>query len=59
MIDLWKVKRMVSVTLERTDNGLPRLRFRTPPAYSQSVTSDADGTGFKYLYFAVVPLLAG
>nr|CAG4645411.1 EOG090X032C [Lynceus sp. MCZ IZ 141354] len=60
-IEIWKIKKVVDVKLDRTQTffGLPRIVFAEKTSYVASQTKEYDMMAFKYLSWLLYPLLIG
>lgn len=60
-IELWKINKVVNISLDRENRilGLPRLRFEDKGSYVESSTREYDQLAFKYLSWVCYPLLVG
>lgn len=60
LIECWKITRVVDFKVERLGSGLPVLTFKTKETSKRmKKTDEYDRLAFKYLSFALVPLLIG
>lgn len=62
MIEVWKIKKVVDVTLDRTNKifGIfPKIIIKDKGSYVKSSTRQYDELAFKYLSWLLFPLLAG
>ncbi|XP_014216437.1 cleft lip and palate transmembrane protein 1 homolog [Copidosoma floridanum] len=60
-IEVWKINKVVDIKLDRTRRilGFPRLTFKDKSSYVESSTKEYDRLAFKYLSWALFPLLGG
>ncbi|KAH9380566.1 hypothetical protein HPB48_017324 [Haemaphysalis longicornis] len=61
LIDIWKIHKVVNITVDRENKVLglfPRLRMADKCTYVESSTREYDTMAFKYLSWALFPLLA-
>lgn len=61
-IEIWKINKVVDISLDRTNKILglfPKLSFRDKGSYVESSTKEYDRLAFKYLSWALYPLLGG
>lgn len=61
LIDIWKIHKVVNITLDRENKILgivPRVRMTDKCTYVESSTREYDMMAFKYLSWALFPLLA-
>lgn len=59
-IDVWKIHKVVNITLDRQNKWLgilPRVRMSDKCTYVESSTREYDTMAFKYLSWALFPLL--
>jgi len=62
LIEIWKINKVMDIKLDRENRifGLiPRLRFSDKGSYIQSSTREYDILAFRYLSWALYPLLVG
>nr|XP_032829995.1 LOW QUALITY PROTEIN: cleft lip and palate transmembrane protein 1 [Petromyzon marinus] len=60
LIDLWKVTKVMNIKVDRENKLLgiiPRVAFENKSTYMQSSTKDYDDMAFRYLSWALFPLL--
>jgi len=62
LIELWKIKKVVDINVN-TENKIlgifPRISFSDKGSYANSPTKEYDNLAFKYLSWALFPLLVG
>ncbi|EEC06729.1 conserved hypothetical protein [Ixodes scapularis] len=61
LIDIWKIHKVVNISLDRENRLLgifPRVRMADKTTYVDSSTREYDTMAFKYLSWALFPLLA-
>ncbi|KAK0089851.1 hypothetical protein PV325_005158 [Microctonus aethiopoides] len=61
-IEIWKINKVVDISLDRTKKILglfPKLSFRDKGSYVESSTKKYDRLAFRYLSWALYPLLGG
>ncbi|XP_075224777.1 putative lipid scramblase CLPTM1 [Lycorma delicatula] len=61
-IELWKINKVVDINLDRENKilgFLPRVKFTDKGSYVESSTKQYDQLAFKYLSWALYPLLIG
>jgi len=62
LIECWKVFKVTDVTLDRENKLfgiLPRIKMVDKASYTESATKEFDTLAFKYLSWALFPLLVG
>lgn len=62
LIELWKVPKVVNITFDYENKYLgliPRINFIHKTSYVKSNTNDYDRLAFKYLSWALFPLVFG
>ncbi|KAL3081305.1 hypothetical protein niasHT_039782 [Heterodera trifolii] len=60
LIELWKIPKCLNVEIIRSEpifGFIPRIRFSDKGSYVESATKDYDHMAFKYLSWALFPLL--
>ncbi|KAH0544240.1 cleft lip and palate transmembrane protein 1 homolog [Cotesia glomerata] len=61
-IEIWKINKVVDISLDRSHKILgifPTVSFRDKSSYVESSTKEYDRLAFKYLSWALYPLVAG
>ncbi|XP_046737952.1 cleft lip and palate transmembrane protein 1 homolog [Diprion similis] len=61
-IEIWKINKVVDITVRRDDKILgiiPKLSFHDKGSYVESSTKEYDRLAFRYLSWALYPLLGG
>ncbi|XP_011305011.1 cleft lip and palate transmembrane protein 1 homolog [Fopius arisanus] len=62
-IEVWKINKVVDISLDRESPKMmgifPRVTFRDKGSYVESSTKEYDRLAFKYLSWALYPLLGG
>ncbi|XP_001602053.1 cleft lip and palate transmembrane protein 1 homolog [Nasonia vitripennis] len=62
LIEIWKINKVVDIKVDRSTKVLgifPKLTFQDKGSYSESSTKEYDRLAFKYLSWALYPLLGG
>lgn len=62
LIEIWKINKVTDVTFDRTNKIfgiIPRIKIENKSSYSESDTKAFDKLAFKYLSWALFPLLVG
>ncbi|XP_012271251.1 cleft lip and palate transmembrane protein 1 homolog [Orussus abietinus] len=61
-IEIWKINKVVDIRINRDSKVLkvfPKITFHDKGSYVESSTKEYDGLAFKYLSWALYPLLGG